>query len=601
MFITMGLAIVMTFMIQYALILLWRHIINRRYYIRQRAVAAAIDANDLPAYEAATSKEKTLERFFCGLFGPKKLLSPPKFVPYPKSLVWPTPLFFTCCIFVTGLTRNSVKLLCTDLPECGASCTVLPIVVLTTLVSLLLLTIRDLFEFRKKHSDGISWKPGAKIPEAGKVGDPYMRLRAKIRVQLITYRIIAADRASIVSDAVTPSNIGSIRRASIFGRARPSARVMPVPASCISSDADADGSRRSRTAMVDDTGSAGVVGAPPPPSPPPAQWVQAKLPFENGDGEKKAPPNGESARPHSPEQAIRSATLSAKAAEARALRPNGDVRPEAEVAIRSATLSAKLAEEAALKEIEAAKAKVKKQEVAVVGARPEDAGGGVVALTVEAPYTPPACKNPALARALSRPRWDRREGPPPLVSSLSGGFLKHPITPPPSPPPGIPAPKPYETTIPEWLSPRKTVMQGLCTEEEDDAAIILQTEWRCRAARVELEKRRKAADAVGEMNAAATAIQGLYRQKKARDTIGAARLAAKRLAAAKKIQKHARNRNARTKLRPWLLVVKRRASVARVADKVVARDQREGCRSDWPTPCELCDRRGGSIVRAPSA
>ena len=41
------------------------------------------------------------------------------------------------------------------------------------------------------------------------------------------------------------------------------------------------------------------------------------------------------------------------------------------------------------------------------------------------PYTPPACKNPALARALSRPRWERHEGPPPLVSSLSGGFLKH--------------------------------------------------------------------------------------------------------------------------------------------------------------------------------
>ena len=41
--------------------------------------------------------------------------------------------------------------------------------------------------------------------------------------------------------------------------------------------------------------------------------------------------------------------------------------------------------------------------------------------------------------------------------------------------------------------------------------------------------------------------------------------------------------------------------VARVADKAVARDQRaRGVRSDWPTPCELCDRLGGSIIRAPA-
>ena len=109
MFITMGLAIVMTFMIQYALILLWRHIINRRYYIRQRAVAAAIDANDLQRTRPQQARRRLWSASSAGS-SDLKLLSPPKFVPYPKSLVWPTPLFFTCCIFVTGLTRNSVKL-----------------------------------------------------------------------------------------------------------------------------------------------------------------------------------------------------------------------------------------------------------------------------------------------------------------------------------------------------------------------------------------------------------------------------------------------------------------------------------------------------------
>ena len=41
----------------------------------------------------------------------RRLKKPPTFVPFPKSLLWPTPLFFTCAVFVTGLTRAAVKVL----------------------------------------------------------------------------------------------------------------------------------------------------------------------------------------------------------------------------------------------------------------------------------------------------------------------------------------------------------------------------------------------------------------------------------------------------------------------------------------------------------
>ena len=91
-----------------------------------------------------------------------------------------TPLFFTCAIFVTGLTRGSVRLLTSAPPGCGHACVALPVGVLTTLISLLLLTACDLLRLRAKLAADIKWQPAARIDTPNKVGDPYMRLAAAV-------------------------------------------------------------------------------------------------------------------------------------------------------------------------------------------------------------------------------------------------------------------------------------------------------------------------------------------------------------------------------------------------------------------------------------
>ena len=75
--------LVLTVLFQYSLVLLWRHCFNRKYYRMLR--------EDQHEREHAAKKRGGKE-------APAK--SPVKFFPYPKSLIWPTPLFFTCCIFV---------------------------------------------------------------------------------------------------------------------------------------------------------------------------------------------------------------------------------------------------------------------------------------------------------------------------------------------------------------------------------------------------------------------------------------------------------------------------------------------------------------------
>ena len=83
----------MTMGIQYLLVLLWRHRINRKYYryLREESASAGEPAAEKSAEEKGANGN-----------APKK---PPKFTPWPKSLLWPTPLFFTCCIFVTVRAR----------------------------------------------------------------------------------------------------------------------------------------------------------------------------------------------------------------------------------------------------------------------------------------------------------------------------------------------------------------------------------------------------------------------------------------------------------------------------------------------------------------
>ena len=140
--ITAGVALALTVALQLTLILSWRHLINRRYYQQQQAIAEAAEAKDGAAFKRAVAWDVGPERFLFGLLGPKRRLKPPKFRPFPKSLVWPTPLFFSTCMFFTGLTRASVRILAASPDGCGSFCLALPVVVLSALVTFMLLTAR---------------------------------------------------------------------------------------------------------------------------------------------------------------------------------------------------------------------------------------------------------------------------------------------------------------------------------------------------------------------------------------------------------------------------------------------------------------------------
>jgi hypothetical protein len=262
---TCALAILLTIVVQLFLVCLWRHAINRRYYRQQQAI---VPGTDPQALEAA------MTRRLCCCFGPRRRLAMVKFFPFPKSLLWPSPLFFSCCIFVTGLTRSSVALLVSDPVGCSAGCKALPVVVLAILIMLVLLTATRLVVFRRRHGGSIPWKPAAKHPTPSAVGDPYMRMRAKARVHAVSAAIVAKDRASVIK----------LRRRS---SARYQVEPMPtVPQECSTTRDDPSG-RRVRIAPPEDTTKpAGRtrIAAPfveqqpdPPPSPPNADITTVVL------------------------------------------------------------------------------------------------------------------------------------------------------------------------------------------------------------------------------------------------------------------------------------------------------------------------------------
>jgi hypothetical protein len=168
---TCALATLCTVVVYGALVMAWHRVVNRRYFQQQHAIAAAIDAKDDAALVKAEAYDLgTDRRWLCGLLGPKrKSPKPPKFTPFPKSLVWPTPLFFTACVFVTGLTRASVKLLCAHPDGCGVPCVALPVCVLALLLCLMTATVAHLLRFRRKHSSVIPWKAGGKKAKPNEV------------------------------------------------------------------------------------------------------------------------------------------------------------------------------------------------------------------------------------------------------------------------------------------------------------------------------------------------------------------------------------------------------------------------------------------------
>jgi hypothetical protein len=98
--VTALLAMLLAVILQLLLVRAWRHLVNRRYYRSiWRVTPDHTSAGPRPD-EAIESRP---------LENPLK--KPPKFYPFPKSLVWPTPLLFSSCVFITGLTRASVRVL----------------------------------------------------------------------------------------------------------------------------------------------------------------------------------------------------------------------------------------------------------------------------------------------------------------------------------------------------------------------------------------------------------------------------------------------------------------------------------------------------------
>ena len=197
MLITSVVAFAFTLVIQTGIVCVWRHLVNRRYHRQQRDIRMATEANDAVALKRAAEYDMGPERCCWGVCGPKRKLRAPKFFPFPKSLVWPAPLYFTFCIFVTGLIRSSVRLLAASPDECNHMpvCRVLPACVFVTLTMLLGLTIVDILLFRQRHGKAIRWKPANKHATPSAVADPYMRLRAKMRVQTMAVGMLAGDRA----------------------------------------------------------------------------------------------------------------------------------------------------------------------------------------------------------------------------------------------------------------------------------------------------------------------------------------------------------------------------------------------------------------------
>ena len=271
---TCALSIVCTCVIYYSIVLCWRHRINRRFYAARNAYLPT-DASASESAKAATTK-------------------PAKFTPFPKSLMWPTPLFFTCCIFVTGLTRSSVKILAAQPPGCAASCYLLPILVLIFLVTIVAAAFVDLRRLHKRHGKMIQWKAAGKSAKPSDVVDPWMRLGAKTAVQAKSVQIIAADTAVAKTvkhgvAVVAETKVARSVRKSVAIAAEANVRVAKSVRGTIhrGSSFKVAPAVEEHQPVGEDTSQAAVEKTPvvvfrdPPPSPPSA---------ENDEGLSSAPP-----------------------------------------------------------------------------------------------------------------------------------------------------------------------------------------------------------------------------------------------------------------------------------------------------------------------
>lgn len=160
--------------IQLFLACLWRHWINRPWH-REQSTVTPIHEPIMESEKGATSDPPPNPAAKLAM---RKMRKPAKFTAYPKSLVWPVPLFFSCSMFLTGLTRASVYLLASSPPGCTAACTAIAVGTMSGVAVFMVMATFFLVSFRHGAGRVIKFKPGAKVP---KPADPIMRMRANIR------------------------------------------------------------------------------------------------------------------------------------------------------------------------------------------------------------------------------------------------------------------------------------------------------------------------------------------------------------------------------------------------------------------------------------
>ena len=190
---------------------------------------------------AAHPDHLIVRRKYFGIVGPKCKPRPPRFTPWPKSLVWPTPLVFACCIFVTGLTRESVRLLVAPPEGGGAICVVLPVSILLVLSALFCVTVGEVVVFHRRHNTEVT-SPRATEAQAETTGDPYMRAAAKL---LAAVRRLCAGQGR----RVAPSESNAPTGANDLGFSDRKAGGFSAHGGCESPDArNGSSRRRSRSA-----------------------------------------------------------------------------------------------------------------------------------------------------------------------------------------------------------------------------------------------------------------------------------------------------------------------------------------------------------------
>lgn len=203
---TFVLAIGLTFVLQLSIVFVWRHLVNRRYYAALRAREALTNAPN----DQAKIKEAG-------------------FTPFPKSLVFPTPLFFTSFVFATGLARASVKVLAVHPDDCGPLCIVLPTTTMAVLAVILGCAISEVLMQERKYGNLVKWNAAPRKDHPKAVADPYMELRARARVELLTLQLSSKVRTH--SRRAKAASLGS-------------ASQPPVPTSSQSSITEASASQK---------------------------------------------------------------------------------------------------------------------------------------------------------------------------------------------------------------------------------------------------------------------------------------------------------------------------------------------------------------------